>query len=567
MREVVAYPLQDALMSSADLFPSDSGLAVTDTTITNALIAVAVISTDPTAVCPACGQPSGRIHSRYRRTLADLPSNGRRFILRLTARRFFCASPGCNRAVFCERLPGLAAARARSTSRLADLHRAIGFAVGGEPGSRLAEHLAAPISGDTILRRVTAASDEPAPAYRYVGIDDFAFRKGHSYGTILVDLERGRVIDIFDGRDGSAVETWLKAHPGVEVITRDRWAGYANAATAGAPQATQVADRWHLLRNLLEALIGAVDRHHADVRAAAQQVRTDEGKADREVPAPIPAGAPGEHYPSIVSAGRPLSDQAQARRARRLNGYEQVRALHRQGLSGRQIAARLGIDRGTVKRFIERDSFPERAERRYRRTTDAFAEYLAQRVGEGCRNAARLFEDLKARGYCGSYYAVRRQVARWRRPAGPAQARDVTQQVRSALTDRPSPRRVSWLLLKAEPDLEQAERTFRDRLVQRSPQLGAAAELGRDFRRMIRDRRPDDWNDWMARATAPTAAKELRTFAEGLKKDEKAVRAALQCAWSNGPVEGQVHRLKLVKRSGYGRAGFRLLRARVRHKT
>src|SRR5262245_61564400 len=246
--------VQDALMSPADLLPADRGLVVTDATITPDLIAVAVSCGAPTAACPACGQASDRVHSRYRRTLADLPVNGRRFVIRITSRRFFCRHPGCPRAVFCERLPGLVDAHARGTRRLTELHRLIGFALGGEPGSRLAEELAAPASGDTILRRVKATPAEPEPTYRYVGIDDFALRRGYTYGTILIDVERGRVIDILDGRDGSAVEAWLRAHPGVEVVTRDRWTAYATAAAAGAPQAAQIADRFHLIRNLREVV-------------------------------------------------------------------------------------------------------------------------------------------------------------------------------------------------------------------------------------------------------------------------------------------------------------------------
>lgn len=544
-------------MSPADLLPAHCGLAVTDATITPDIIVLAVTCDDPTAICPACGVPSDWVHSRYGRTLADLPVNGRRFVLRLRARRFFCGNPDCDRAVFCERLPGLAEARARSTTRLTDLHRAIGFALGGEPGSRLAEQLVAPTSGDTILRRVKATPDEPEPLYRYVGVDDFAFRKGHSYGTILIDLERGRVIDILDGRDGAAVQAWLQAHPGVEVITRDRWSGYTNAATVGAPQATQVADRWHLLRNLRDALIGILDRHHSEVHAAAQPA-----EAQQQSRSTVPPEVSAEAQPVPTPAEPDSATPDQPRRARRLSCYEQVRELHRQGVSRRQIARRLGLDRETVKRFVDAESFPERSQRRSRRTTDPFAAYLKQRFDEGCRNAAGLFEELKSRGFRGSYYAVRRQLARWREPTRPGGSGRVAGRV-----ERPSSRDVSWLLLKTDADLDAGQRTFRERLLARSPRLRAATDLAREFWNMVRERRPADWEGWLVRATTASAPQELRALAEGLKKDEAAVRAALELKWSNGQVEGQVNRLKFIKRSGYGRAGFRLLRARVRNKT
>jgi transposase len=254
-------------MSPLDLLPANCGLTVTAVTTTADLIAVAVTPSAATAPCPACGHRSDRVHVRYRRTLADLAVGPRRVVLGVTARKFRCPHAGCPRRLFCERLTGVADARARTSARLAHLHRVLGFALGGEPGSRVADELHVPTSGDTLLRRVTTAPDGPEPKYRYVGVDDFALRKGRVYGTALIDLERGRVIDLLPGRDGTAVEGWLKAHPGVEVVTRDRWAAYATAATAGAPQATQVADRFHLLTNLREAVERGIARCHPLIRA------------------------------------------------------------------------------------------------------------------------------------------------------------------------------------------------------------------------------------------------------------------------------------------------------------
>src|SRR5262249_17239679 len=157
--------------------------------------------------------------------------------------------------------------RARTSGPLTESHRAIGFAVGGEAGARLAAHLAMPTSPDTLLRRVKSAPDGTDPPPRYVGVDDWAWKKGHRYGTILIDLERRCVIDILPGRDGSALATWLKEHPTVAIIARDRWSAYAQAATEGAPQARQVADRWHLLNNLRDAIERLLARRYATVRS------------------------------------------------------------------------------------------------------------------------------------------------------------------------------------------------------------------------------------------------------------------------------------------------------------
>jgi hypothetical protein len=247
---------------------SAAGLRLDDLVLTPSTAVALLASISPTAACPRCGTPSDRIHSRCRRTVADLPCQDRPVALRLVVRKFRCADAACPQRIFCERLPRLIAAHARSTARLTEAHRAIGFALGGEAGARLADRLDMPTSADTLLRRVKGAADGPAPPPRYVGVNDWAIRKGQRYGTILIDLERGRVIDILPGRDGEALKDWLKLHPGVEVITRDRWPAYAQAAAEAAPQARQVADRWHLLKNLREAVQRLLERHSADARLA-----------------------------------------------------------------------------------------------------------------------------------------------------------------------------------------------------------------------------------------------------------------------------------------------------------
>ncbi|MEO2089681.1 MAG: ISL3 family transposase, partial [Gemmataceae bacterium] len=320
-------------MFPLDLLPANCGLTVTAVTITAEMIAIAATPSAATATCPACGHRSDRVHARYRRTLADLAVGARRVVLVVTARKFRCPHAGCPRRLLCERLTGVADAYAQTTTRLADLHRLLGLVLGGEPGSRVADGLHVPTSGDTLLRRVTTVVDGPEPQYRFVGIDDFALRKGRVYGTVLIDLERGRVIDLLPGRDGTAVEAWLKAHPGVEVITRDRWAAYANAATAGAPQAIQVADRFHLLTNLREAVERVIARCHPLIRA--------------EVAA-VPASPPP---PAPASEPRPPSARDQARHAKRqarTARRERVRALRGEGGSVRDIARHLRMSPKTV---------------------------------------------------------------------------------------------------------------------------------------------------------------------------------------------------------------------------
>jgi transposase len=510
-----------------------------------------------TALCPCCGKPSERVHSRYLRTLTDLPVQGRQVRLQIQVRRLFCCNADCLRKVFAERLPELADPHARTTLRLRDAHRDIAFALGGEAGARLANQLRMPTSPDTLLRRIRTAPSPAAVPIRVLGVDDWALRKGQRYGTILCDLERGRPVDLLPERSAEALRTWLHRHPGVQIISRDRADDYIKGATEGAPEALQVADRWHLLRNLSEALGRVVDRQRSAVGEAvrvANQALSPLNKTELpEEPAQTPAARPVRQ-----TSHRQRQEQ---RRSHRLERYQQVKELRRQGINQKEIARRLGIHRGTVRRFVRAAVFPERAGRSSYRRVRPFTAYLRRRWDEDCRNAARLAKELAAQGFTGSYYQVRRQLACWRRQGADAFFSEQPE----SMPQRLSARRVTWLLLRPEAELKEVEQRFRWCLEERSPELTGAADLAREFGKMLRERRHEDWENWSEKAQAPDAAKELRTFAQGLMADEAAVRAAMQLPWSNGPVEGQVNRLKTIKRQMYGRANFDLLRKRVLH--
>lgn len=234
--------------------------------------------------CPSCGYASRRVHSHYLRRFADLPWHGRVVEIHLHARRFRCDNLYCQRRIFTERLAETVQPGARRTVRLGESQRAIGFATGGELGSRLSRKLAMPVSGDTLLRMICRAAVEPFPPPRVVRIDDWAWRKGQSYGTIVCDLERNRVIDLLPDREAGTVAAWLKQYPGIEIVARDRAGFYADGASRGAPQARQVADRWHLLRNLGDALQKIADAHRRDIRAAWCAVSAQNPADHRHVP-------------------------------------------------------------------------------------------------------------------------------------------------------------------------------------------------------------------------------------------------------------------------------------------
>ena len=292
------------------------------------------------SICPLCAVASGRVHSHYTRTLADLPWQGRRAAIQVRARRFRCATTDCPRRVFAERLPDVAQPRARRSVRLGSIQRHIGFALGGEPGARLAARLAMPVSGDTLLRLVRASTLVASPPPRVIGVDDWAWRRGRRYGTIICDLERRRVIDLLPDRSANTLASWLKQH-GQEVTTvsRDRSGAYADGIRAGAPEAEMVADRWHLMVNASDALRQVLDRHQRQLREAAQLCASHDG-------VPLTAwygGSRPRHKPS----GNGQSSTSTGRR-----GYEEEARLQRAGVPIRLIARQLGMARNVVRRWL-----------------------------------------------------------------------------------------------------------------------------------------------------------------------------------------------------------------------
>lgn len=506
-------------------------------------VTILAVPKPTSGACPACGHASARVHSHYTRRLADLPWQGCVVALEVRVRRFRCPVPACPRRIFAERLPGAAKPRHRRTDRLADIQRAIAHGMGGEPGSRLAARLAMPVSGDTLLRLIRASPVEPAPPPRIIGIDDWAWRRGRRYGTIVVDLERNRPIDLLPDRDAETVAAWLRDHPGVKIVARDRAGGYAEGARLGAPEAVQVADRFHLLRNLGDALQRIFDRHPHDLRAATKAAVTAASAANEALP------------PTPPPRSRPASPQRQAvlaRRATRQALFEEILALHAKGWSQSRIAQATGLDRKTLRSWLQLGRPPTWQQPRHGSAVECHADHLRRRWDEGCRNATQLWREIQALGYAGRPGTVRDWLRRQCLREMPSAASMVRWKT-------PSGRRAAWLVVADAEKLDGIERRFVDALLAGPAALSEAIELARDFRRMVRERQPERLDGWLG-ATGSTA---LRGFADSLRRDLAAVRAALTEPWSTSPVEGQISRLKMIKRQMYGRAGFDLLRQRV----
>ncbi len=550
-------------MEGSPFLPLSDGLHIEQVTACANELLVYVISSSK-ACCPLCRMQASRVHSRYTRRVADLPCAGRHVTLLLTVRKFFCPNAACQRKIFAEQFPELVPSNARLTTRLREALVALGLATSGEVASRLAPRLGMQVAPTTLLRRVRAVPVAPAGKVRVLGVDDFAWKKGQTYGTILVDLELHRPIDLLPDRSEETLEAWLRAHPQVELVSRDRAGAYAEAITKGAPQAQQVADRFHLLLNLREGLRKFLVRKQKwlpeveeDTSDAIPQKARGKWKA---IVAPR-ASQEMKHEkdfrhmsPTLRKRGSPPTIDAQtysqASRANRYSRYEAVRALHQQGWSLRDISRRLKMGRKTVRRFVRAESFPERSQPSYRGSLlDPYKPYLLKRWQEGWYNGAQLYEEIKAHGYTGSAALLRRFIANLRKqhhPVGNAVALPLDRSGTPLNSPselppplpfrrRMSPSRASWLCVSQKASLNEKQRHQVAQIRQGHRDLETAYQLSQAFVLMLAEHRGADLEDWLVYAKHSGIA-ELKSFAQGIDRDYGAVRAAFSSQWSNDHV-------------------------------
>lgn len=497
-------------------------------------------------VCPKCQQLSNRVHGYYERTLMDLPVSQFRVRIRLRVRRYRCLTPSCNQQTFSQRIRGFFEPYQRATNRLLTSLYHIAQVAGGQAGARLANKLAMPASGSTLLRIIRRHPEISCDEPRVLGVDDWAMRKRRRYGTILVDLEKRHVVDLLPDRTAATLTAWLQKHTGVEVVARDRAMEYALGISGGAPEAIQVADRWHLLKNLGEATERALHELYPKVKKRAAVDRIQK---------PSNNGSLRDIYP------RGQSDEMarQERRLKRFKRYELIRYLSANGLDNRRIARLLNISRGTVIRYVRAETFPERQSRSLRPSIlDPYLPYLESRYQAGCTNAHQLWREVVEQGYPGSPSQVRKWMG-WRRRRPKNEVQETEPPTPVILL--PSAKELTRLLVQRPNTLTDYEVWLRERLCTIS-EIALVDTLVVGFQTMVRDRQPYMFDEWLAHCRKSQIAAFIR-FADGLTKDYAAVRAALETVWSNGQTEGQINRLKLLKRQMYGRAKLDLLRRRV----
>jgi len=536
------------------LLPDSAQLDVESLNFTDEAIVMIAGASGDTASCPLCGVSSCHVHSQYGRTLRDLPWQSLRGRISLRTRRFYCRSGNCRRKVFAERFPNLTVPYGRQTNRHGEALQRIGYALGGEAGFHLAAELGLDSSPDTILRMLKRrAGPVGGSQVKVLGVDDWAWKKGQRYGTILVDLEHRQPIDLLPDRESESLEKWLEAHPGIEIISRDRAGAYAEGSRNGAPNALQVADRFHLLCNLTQTLQRLLERVAVALRRSlVSSTVTAEDSSATAITAEAGAAAPTLPAAAPVSLNR-HQQQSQHRRERKKARWDAVRAAHQRGLTQRAIAQEFGLSRKTVRRFLQATEFPDQAPRRRRTGLEPYREYLEKRWAEGCHNASRLCRELQQKGYTGERSRVKEFVQPWRtqEPKGNRRHRKL-----------PGLRLIAFWLAKPAAKRKPAEQKWVRAITEGRAEIATAERLAQGFCDLVQNHKAGDLDTWLQSA-ASAGIKEFRGFAASIRRDRAAVVAGLEQPWSNGQVEGQVHRLKLLKRQMYGRSGFILLRRRV----
>ena len=484
--------------------------------------------------CPNCAEPSKSRHSWHERRLQDLPVQGLQVALKLRLGRWRCRNPQCERKTFVERLPDTAAPAARRTRRVAELLRLLGHTAGGRPGRLLAARLAVSASDNTILRHLKrhAATHVSAPV-RVAGTDDWSWRKGWAYGTVIVDLERREVVDVIAERSAETTADWFRRHPEVEVVCRDRCGLYSQGAREGAPQARQVADRFHLLQDLREAI--------------EQQMTRVSRCAGRSLLSPTESrGASG--------LDDDLQPSRRTRRDARRALFDRVHALHAAGKTRRDITTATGVGRPTVSLWLRSGHLADRsATPPTARSPGGFRDYL--------------LHEVKRLGYTGSYSHLQRFLAGWRRAGhepstGLQLFTEESRAIDPATGWQISPIVAASLCMTPRGVLTTAQAAKVQALKQASPSFTTMRQLAMRCRGALRSGKAAKLDDWLRDARA-SGVGALQRFARRLSRDLEAAGNAVTETWSNGQTEGRVNRLKTLKRAMYGRAGAELLRARL----
>lgn len=499
-------------------------------------------ATRKTAQCPECLKRSRSVHSCRRRRIQHLPCSGRTLWLIFAVRHWYCRNPSCSRKIFAESLAPFAGPQQQSSALLQNLQHQLGLIAGGEAGRRAAVASGIQVSPDTLLRRVVQAPEQTENRTRHVGIDEWAWHRGHRYGTLIVNLDTHRPLVLLPGREQRTLTAWFKKYPEIQVVSRDRGGIYSMAAREGAPQARQVADRWHLLKNIGDALERMMYRHMPLIRLVASELS----------PKKSPEPEPSVPTPTLRRPER-LKQQTRNKRHQR---WTEVMALHNKGCGFREISRITGLSRVTVSRWVQSGAFPEISTRPPKRgLLDPWRKWMEEQRESGNYNASQIWREMVMKGFTGSETIVRDAVARWRKGWLPP----VTATTRLPSASRVSRWLMPWRIIRGE---ENYASRFIGLMCEKEPQLKIAQQLALEFYMILKTKNKSQLSSWLTRVRE-SGSTELQRVATGMEADAAAICEAITSRWSNGVVEGHVNRLKMLKRQMYGRAGFELLRRRV----
>lgn len=491
-----------------------------------------------TAACPVCGTSAHRVHSRYSRTVRDLSVQTRQVILCLHVRKFYCDQPTCPRRIFAERLPQITSPHGRYTFGLRHFLGQLGREHGGAAGARSADLLGIQVTSRAVLLFLHVLALPSVITPHVIGLDDWAWKRRKRYGTIVVDLERNQPIALLADRSQKTVTQWLKSYPTIKIVARDRSKEFAAAITAALPHARQVADRWHLTKNLTEHLDKVVS-------ARWKQLVIVNPSADMSA--------------TVVPVSSQLNLPRQPFGELR---YHQVCEYAQAGLSAKTIAKRLAVSERTVRRWLAQGHGPYTQTRTPRKSSlDWATRYLRKRWEAGEHNGTVLWEELKTQGYSGSARSVYRRLALWRDHPSQLQSAASPALVSPTPLDGLTPGKViGWILARPE-ELSSESKEQLDRLCELDNTLTQARDLTHSFLGLIRAHTDEGLDRWLKDVRASTV-RQLLPFVRSIEQDKAAVRAGLQLTYSTGPVEGHINRLKLIKRQAYGRAGLSYLQHR-----
>jgi transposase len=538
------------------LLPHLAAVKVDGAEIGEDLVVIRVRARAEGAACPECRTWSSRVHDRYVRRLADAGIGGRRVLAWLGVRRLKCGNDSCGKATFAEQPQGLASWRARKTPPLAGALASAVTLLAARPAARLAGRLLAVEVSRCTLGRVLMALPEPAAGLvRVLGIDDFSLRKGDSYATLLVDMQTGRPVDVLPDREQATVEEWLQAHPGTEVVCRDRGGAYAAAVRSAAPDADQVADRWHVWHNLCEHAGKAVARHQdclsgtgcaCQGRPEEQHQQQEKHQEQEQEKHQEQEQEKHQEQEQEQEDGVPAGLEAVIRER-----HQAVHELRAAGQTLAEAAAALGLSEQLTGRFWRAAGPAQLLRVRGTSALDPYKPYLRQRWDQGITSIRALFGEITALGYPGSYATAYAWLALLKLTAPPRPPAP------------PPHQQISRWMLTDPPRLDSGQQAQLAAALDRCPELNELAGHVTDFAKILTQRLPGRLDDWLTAVEATPGQPGLHSFAHGIRRDYQAVRNALTMPWSSGRVEGLNTRTKLLERQMYGRASFPLLRKRI----